>query len=67
MSESTNESSLNLLENMHNFETGAQAEREHRLENAKNMLHFGISFLDEALGGIYRNDLILLGANSKAQ
>ncbi len=41
-----------------------EGEREERLENAKGILSFGVSFLDAALGGICKHDLILIGAKS---
>ena len=39
-------------------------EREDRLANAKGILTFGVPYLDHALGGITRGDLVLLGAKS---
>lgn len=39
-------------------------EREERLANAENMCTFGISFLDDALVGIFKNDLVLLAGRS---
>lgn len=41
-------------------------ERADRLEAGRNRLTFGVSFLDEAMGGITRRDLILVGAKSGA-
>lgn len=41
-------------------------EKEYRNKNAKDILKFGIKFLDEALHGIAKNDLILLGAKTGA-
>jgi hypothetical protein len=41
-------------------------ERTERLANAKDMLTFGVPFLDRALGGIMKNDLIILGAKTGA-
>lgn len=35
-----------------------------RVEKGKNMLSFGVSYLDEFLGGIAMNDLILYGATT---
>ncbi len=40
------------------------AERERRLELGKNVLTLGVKFLDDALGGIFPNDLIILGAKT---
>ncbi len=37
-------------------------ERAERMEQRKNVLSFGIGFLDSALGGICQTDLILVGA-----
>lgn len=39
-------------------------ERPRRLKNAQHILGFGMTFLDRALGGIFRNDLVLLGAKT---
>lgn len=39
-----------------------QGELENRLELRKNVLRWGISYLDDALDGIFANDLVLLGA-----
>ena len=39
-------------------------ERKLRIENASRALSFGVSFLDECLGGIFPNDLIILGAKT---
>lgn len=39
-------------------------EREERIKNAKDRLSFGISFLDDALVGIFKNDLVLLAGRS---
>jgi hypothetical protein len=44
--------------------TRLSGEREERLQNSEGILTFGISFLDHALGGITRKDLILVGAKS---
>jgi replicative DNA helicase len=39
-------------------------EREARIEAGKRALSFGVRFLDNAMGGIMPNDLLLLGAKS---
>jgi hypothetical protein len=39
-------------------------EREERLANAKRLLPYGITFLDDALGGILPHDLVVLGART---
>ncbi len=41
-------------------------ERAARLEQAPHILQFGVKFLDDALGGIFKNDLVLLGAKTGA-
>jgi hypothetical protein len=41
-------------------------ERGRRLEAGKNKLRFGITYFDDALGGIYQSDLILATARSGA-
>ena len=41
-------------------------EREARLKNAKNLLTFGIPFLDNCLRGIFNEDVVLCGAKSNA-
>lgn len=41
-------------------------ERADRLQASKQLLSFGVKFLDEALGGITRRDLILVGAKTGA-
>ncbi len=39
-------------------------ERDRRLELGKNVLSLGVRFLDLALGGIFPNDLVILGAKT---
>ncbi len=39
-------------------------ERKGRSDNSQLPLSFGVSYLDDACGGIYKNDLILLGAKT---
>jgi replicative DNA helicase len=48
------------------FAKRVKGEREKRLAQAAKMLGFGVMFLDAALGGIFCNDLILLGAKTGA-
>jgi hypothetical protein len=43
-----------------------EGERADRVALSRHVLSFGVRFLDEALGGILRRDLILLGAKSGA-
>lgn len=64
MSDTTNESHLNFMKGMESCESRLGREAEHREQNAKNRMSFGVSFLDEALGGIYNNDLVVLGAKT---
>jgi len=42
------------------------SERDARLAQSKDVLTFGVKFLDLALGGIFQNDLVLIGASSGA-
>ena len=63
-SRTATESHLNLYPGMKRFQERLPMERESRLRNAENVLSFGVSFLDEALGGIYANDLVILGAKT---
>jgi replicative DNA helicase len=60
----TNEANINFLKGFDTFSTRLKKERAIRLENGKECLNFGVSFLDECLGGIYKNDLILVGAKT---
>jgi replicative DNA helicase len=41
-------------------------EREHRLDLARGLVKTGVPFLDKALKGLRRNDLLLVGASSGA-
>ncbi len=43
-----------------------KVEREHRLKQTEKTLTFGVRFLDVVLGGIFPNDLVLIGARSGA-
>lgn len=45
-------------------EINAKSNRERVEESSKNMLTFGISFLDDCFFGIKKNDLITIGADS---
>jgi hypothetical protein len=55
---------LDLTPGLDFFDKRLKEERAHRIETGKNVLTFGVPFLDEALGGIYSDDLVLLGARS---
>lgn len=46
------------------FPERAKRERSGRVALGSRRLSFGVSFLDDALGGIYPNDLIVLGAKT---
>lgn len=46
------------------FAVRTKDERSKRLEIGKRRLSFGVKFLDDALGGIFPNDLVLLGAKT---
>lgn len=52
------------LENIRSSVDVLKSEREARPK--KEALSFGVPFLDEAVGGIYENDLVLLGARTGA-
>jgi hypothetical protein len=47
-----------------NVGSRAAAEREKRTKQAQTGLTFGVPFLDRALGGIFPNDLVLIGAKT---
>jgi replicative DNA helicase len=46
------------------FSARVASERTQRLENAKDVLPFGVKFLDAALGGIVKSDVVLIGAKT---
>lgn len=48
------------------FSSRVVTERANRLKNASEILQFGVRFLDVALGGITKHDLILIGARTSA-
>lgn len=64
MSEGQITSALSLIDGFRSFDERLQEERPLRIEAGKDVVPFGVSFLDDALGGIYKNDLIVLGARS---
>ena len=41
-------------------------EAEERYEDARHLLRYGVKFLDDALGGVMRGDLVLIGAQTGA-
>jgi AAA domain len=41
-----------------------EGERAERIENGRNLLSFGVGFLDQAMVGILRRDLVLIGGPS---
>lgn len=58
------EANINFLKGFDTFAKRSEKERELRVENGKHHLTFGVPFLDECLGGIFNNDLIILGAKT---
>lgn len=48
------------------FQERLKGERTKRLASSGRILTFGVKFLDVALGGIFQNDLLLLGAKTGA-
>ncbi len=46
------------------FPERIKEERSDRLDTVKSRMSFGVSFLDDALNGIYDNDLVVIGASS---
>lgn len=46
------------------FSERLKGEREQRLDIGKRRLSFGVHFLDRALGGIFPNDVVLIGAKT---
>ena len=60
----SNDFTLSLLKGLESSAHRIEAERPLRLDNASRCLSFGVSFLDECLGGIFPNDLIILGAKT---
>jgi hypothetical protein len=55
---------LKLLDNLKLFRERILEERIQRLKIGQDYLPFGVTFLDQALGGIYANDLILYVAKT---
>jgi len=55
---------LKLIENIQSFRERIKEERAQRIAVGSSCLSFGVKFLDECLGGIYSNDLIVLGAKT---
>ncbi len=60
----TDAARLDLTPGMKGFDERFKKERALRLQNGQNVLSFGVPFLDDALGGIYANDLIVLGSRT---
>lgn len=46
------------------FTERLKGERQQRLDIGKRRLSFGVNFLDKALGGIFPNDVVLIGAKT---
>jgi replicative DNA helicase len=55
---------LKLLDNLKRFRDRVTEERLQRTQQGASCLTFGVQFLDEAVGGIYSNDLVLYGAKT---
>jgi DnaB-like helicase C terminal domain len=55
---------LKLLDNLKLFRDRVTDERIQRISQSSECLSFGVKFLDECLGGIYSNDLIIYGAKT---
>lgn len=55
---------INFFKGFESLPSRTGKERKLRIENGKDVLSFGIQFLDECLGGIYKNDLIIVGAKT---
>lgn len=60
----SNESPMSFLEGFKTVEERIKSERALRLENGARGMGFGVAFLDDSLGGIYPNDLLLVGAKT---
>lgn len=54
------------FDNYTNFAESVDSLKDRTIENGENVLEFGMKFLDKALRGIIKTDLILLGAGSGA-
>lgn len=52
------------IEEIKRFKERIEKERQERLSTSGAPLEFGISFLDDCLGGIYPSDLILIGSKT---
>lgn len=63
-SDNSNGFTLNLDDGFGTFADRVKLERKVRLENAAKIIPFGVSYLDDALSGIFPNDLIVLGAKT---
>jgi len=57
-------SHLKLLDEFTTLESGVLNERAERIANSKKLLSFGVPFLDESLGGIEVDDLILIASKT---
>lgn len=53
-----------LLDTLKLFKERIIVEREDRMKKKENCLTFGMKYLDECLGGIYKEDLIVYGAKT---
>lgn len=64
MSRERSVDSIGLTDGIESFDARVVRERKGRLENGAKGTSFGIDFLDDALGGLYPNDLVVVGAKS---
>lgn len=58
------ENKINLLPDVFDFDDSLKKESEIRIENSKTKSPIGVSYFDHAIGGIYANDVLLIGAKS---
>lgn len=53
-----------MIKGMRSFNDRIHLEREARVQAGKDFLNFGVTYLDEALGGIFKSDLVVIGAGT---
>lgn len=53
-----------LLPRIYSVEESLRIEQQKRIENSKTHSQIGVSYFDHALGGVYANDVLLIGAKS---
>lgn len=57
-------SDMNLIPQFNSFAENLEKERVARIANSVTRMSFGVSYFDDALCGIYANDVVLIGAKS---